>query len=233
MSISIVINHTYTLFEVGLFQENKLIEAVIETSKNTSKKLLPIIDQLLKTHNLDLKNISHISVNSGPGPFTTLRSIIATINGIAFARHIPLVSVDGMKTFLLEQQTPLFPITIGVFNAFNNEIFYGIEVKSEITYIHYGNIDFVLDEIKKTYPEQTIRFIGSGVTLYKENIEKLFGEWLYIPDPNPESVSLNSVGISGFHKFKNNEDIFEQLLPQYLKQFTYPKSLLYRHHRLN
>lgn len=68
-----------------------------QTENITSKKtqiILPMIDKILKEHKIELKDISAIEINEGPGSFTGLRVGIAIANALSFALKIP---VNGKK----------------------------------------------------------------------------------------------------------------------------------------
>src|SRR3989338_3322087 len=71
--------------------------------KTEACKLLMLkLNELLTSEQKQWSDISFIVVNQGPAPFTTLRALIATVNGISFATRIPLVGVDGLLTFAME-----------------------------------------------------------------------------------------------------------------------------------
>lgn len=55
-----------------------------------AQEVLPLVDQLLKTHALTLQDITSIEVNRGPGSFTGLRVGIAIANALAYALDIPI-----------------------------------------------------------------------------------------------------------------------------------------------
>jgi tRNA threonylcarbamoyladenosine biosynthesis protein TsaB len=56
--------------------------------------VLPMVEQLLKDHNLTLQDITEIKVNSGPGSFTGLRVGVAIANTLSFLLNIP---INGKK----------------------------------------------------------------------------------------------------------------------------------------
>jgi tRNA threonylcarbamoyladenosine biosynthesis protein TsaB len=56
--------------------------------------VLPMIEALLKDHGLELKDITAIEVNPGPGSFTGLRVGITIANTLGFLLKIP---VNGKK----------------------------------------------------------------------------------------------------------------------------------------
>lgn len=52
--------------------------------------ILPMIEQLLKEHSLDLKKITAIEVNPGPGSFTGIRVGLSVANALGFLLQIPV-----------------------------------------------------------------------------------------------------------------------------------------------
>ncbi len=82
---------------------------------------------------------------------------MVSANGLSFARNLPLVGVDGLKAFLYEYTNVMFPITVGLLNAFNNDVYFAIEHNNEIIATGYNTISIVLDMLYVRYQEQKIR----------------------------------------------------------------------------
>lgn len=66
------------------FEEKRAIE------NNRTQIVLPLIDQLLKEHNLSPKDLNAIEVNEGPGSFTGVRVGVSIANTLSFALQIPV-----------------------------------------------------------------------------------------------------------------------------------------------
>ena len=74
-------------------------EYTVNYKKTHSQTLLPMINEIVKMVELDLKEIDAIAVAGGPGSFTGLRIGSATAKGLGLALGKPLVSVptvDGL-----------------------------------------------------------------------------------------------------------------------------------------
>lgn len=80
--------------KVGLEIDGK--EFVLEQSIDHRKAqaVLPLVDKLLKKHKLNLKDLTGIKVNPGPGSFTGLRVGVSIANALGFLLKIP---VNGKK----------------------------------------------------------------------------------------------------------------------------------------
>jgi len=64
------------------------------TKEDKSQQLLSLINQALKKQKKNLKDISEIEVNLGPGSFTGLRVGVSVANALGWALKIP---VNGKK----------------------------------------------------------------------------------------------------------------------------------------
>ena len=75
---------------IKLTTHDRSFEIKQEISFNRTQVVLPLIEKLLKDHNLSLQNIDSVEVNAGPGSFTGVRVGVAIANAIAFALQIPV-----------------------------------------------------------------------------------------------------------------------------------------------
>ena len=79
---------------VALIQDDVLIaEYTTDHKKTHSQTLLPMLDELRRMVDLDLKSIDLIAVAAGPRSFTGLRIGSATAKGLGLALDIPLGNV--------------------------------------------------------------------------------------------------------------------------------------------
>lgn len=79
---------------VGLKIDHKEYFRTEDVSVSRTQVILPMIDKILKEHKVEMKNISAIEVNVGPGSYTGLRVGLAIANAISFALKIP---INGKK----------------------------------------------------------------------------------------------------------------------------------------
>ena len=74
-------------------EEQTIAEYTVNYKKTHSQTLLPMIDEIVKMVEMDLKEIDAIAVAGGPGSFTGLRIGSATAKGLGLALDKPLISV--------------------------------------------------------------------------------------------------------------------------------------------
>ena len=73
---------------------NGKVQKLVQKQKLGSQVLLPMIIKILKKNELDLKDLTAIEVNLGPGSFTGTRVGVSVANALGFALDIP---VNGKK----------------------------------------------------------------------------------------------------------------------------------------
>jgi tRNA threonylcarbamoyladenosine biosynthesis protein TsaB len=213
----IAIQNTYDVFEIALFVNNKLVDKKREDKHNTSKLFIPLLDELLTKNSAKISDFDFCAVNCGPGPFSTLRSIIASVNGLHFATNIPLVGIDGLEATFLESYDNSHENTVVLLNAFNNEVYYLIAHHDQILSKGYQKIDLFLQEIKQQIPD-FIHFIGNGVTLHQSLIQENFGNNAVIKKPNPSMCSVEMIGKVGLEKWLLKEGTTTYVMPLHLKK---------------
>lgn len=202
----IILQSTYTEIELGLFNSDNLIAKQSIDKHSATSLLIPTLDKILKEQNLKLQDLDFVGVNLGPAPFTTLRVVIAAVNGLAFASGIKLVGVDGIKTLWQESGNTN---AIALLNAFANDVYYATSEAEGCK-----NIDLFLEDLSSQNCKN-LYFVGNGATLFKNKILAKF--------PNSEIndaldyASLEAIAKSCFEKFKNKEGISNKLMPMYLK----------------
>jgi tRNA threonylcarbamoyladenosine biosynthesis protein TsaB len=217
MPTFLAIQHTFTNVEVALCRDNTISELIHIDKLEASKILVPELDALLKRNKITLSEIQFIAANQGPGPFTTLRVVIATINGISFTRKIPLIGIDGLEAMAQEYSDSAYPQTAILLNAFSAEVYFALQTPHKDLETGYENNTHFFERIKQQIPTEPIRFLGNAVQLYHNEIQNIFGSQAYIPEQLPQTCSLNQIARMGLMRWNNKEDFSTQLLPLYLK----------------
>jgi len=212
----LAIQHTYETVEIGLFENQTILQTIVETKKHASKNIVVLVKTILQDNNISFDDLSFFAANQGPGPFTTLRVVIATINGLAFATCKPIIGIDGLDAFLEEQKNSEYPITVALLNAYSNDVYFGIQNNGQVEK-GYKNIDLFLESLKNKLQNKPIRFIGQAVDLYNEKILKTFGDNTFIPTPTPQTCSIEQIGAYAYNSWGKKKNLSERLLPLYLK----------------
>lgn len=224
MKYTLALQSTYHNVSLGLFHNSHLQEKIIIDKKKASKLLAPSIHQLLEIHHCDINTLEAIIANQGPGPFTTLRVVIATVNGLSFASNIPLIGIDAFDAMLAQYQDHTYPTTIILFNAFANDVYFAIQQKGNTLQKGYMHINQLIETCHNI--DGLIRFIGNGATLYQKQIEQALGDQAYLPKPMPDYCSLEIIAHLGIQEWNTKSTGVEQLFPLYLKKHPAEQQLI-------
>lgn len=214
METFLAIQNTYHQVQMALSLNGTLSKIIALDKTVASKDCIMALEQLLRQNSVSFTNLSYIAVNQGPGPFTTLRVVISTVNGLSFARNIPLIGINGMQA-LANDYPDVYKVVL--LNAFAGDVYYLIDA-SGIIYHGVASINTVIQEILQKIPHHPILFLGNGSLLYKELITATFGDRAPLAPTIPETASLNSIANLAIQQWKIQKNISYQLQPLYYKQ---------------
>ncbi len=214
---SLILQATYDEIQFALYKNEELLSKRSVIKTQSSYFLMNELNKVLHKESTTWSELAFIGVNQGPAPFTTLRALIATVNGIAFATGVGLIGVDGLVCFADEQYKQ--GVTVVLLNAFAQDVYYAVKEGDTIKTGWQNSKEF-LECLKGNHPDQPITFVGNGVPLHQEKIEKMFGECAFIPTPLPQYPKLDTVAQ---HCFGQIEKV-PHLTPLYLKTQQYKPS---------
>lgn len=216
-TIYLIFHTTYHAVFIGLYSNDQQRAIVSLDKKDSSKNLLLALQQLLDNHKISLNHCAFIGAHSGPGPFTTLRVSIASVNGLAFATGLPLIGVNGLYALLDEyaKTHALVPdeTRIILLDAYCGDLYYAIQ-SGTTQVIGVDTFDSIKEKPLIKNAARTT-WLGNGVLLHAEQIRAI--PHAYIPDPLPEICSIDAIAQQAFACWKKQQDITDQLIPLYLK----------------
>ena len=208
---------------VAVVEEDKtLAEYTVNYKKTHSQTLLPMLDEIVKMTELDLASIDAIAVAGGPGSFTGLRIGSATAKGLGLALGKPLIhipTVDALAWNLWGTASLVCPIM----DARRNQVYTGIYTFREGKLVVLESqmavgIEELAERLKKY--EGTVIFLGDGVPVHREKLEKdLLAGWdiLFAP-PHMSHQRAASVGALGIQYYKEGKtETAAEHKPDYLR----------------
>lgn len=90
---------------VALGTENQIIgQTFLPVGLTNSHTLFKVLDELLRSLNIQKKNLKLMIVGIGPGSYTGVRVAAATAGAFSYALQIPLVTVPTLSTFIPEKE---------------------------------------------------------------------------------------------------------------------------------
>jgi len=78
-----------------IIADNKSYTREFSNNRENFDKLTILIVKFLENHHLNIKNLSNIFVNQGPGKFSGIRASLATAKAISFVNKINLYGFNS------------------------------------------------------------------------------------------------------------------------------------------
>ena len=208
---------SYNSVECALFRGKNLLYKKTTTKAKASQELVSMIDELLSSEALVLSDLKFIAVNRGPGPFTTLRTVITTANGVAFSSGIPMVGINGIDALVDEAKNEAYDINVAILNAFNNDTYYTIDEQNSDRVYGCEKISEFVERLNNYISDgKTINLFGNGITTFEEELKGQLSEKTNM-DQNCMAPSIEQIGLAGLKSWLADGKTTDQIVPIYMK----------------
>jgi tRNA threonylcarbamoyladenosine biosynthesis protein TsaB len=201
---------------VALSKDGKLIalKESLSDEFSHSENLTVFIQTVVKDAGIELKDLSAISVASGPGSYTGLRIGVSTAKGLCYSLEKPLIAIDSLISLavLAKEKHPSTNLC-AMIDARRKEVYCAIYT-SDLALIKPITADILDEHSYKEY--EPFVYFGDGA-------EKMQEDWQgrnCVADIELHASAKGQIALA-FEKFqaKQFEDVayFE---PYYLKDFV-------------
>ena len=147
---------------------------------------------------------------------------MTTINGIAFATSIPLISCTSLEALLHEAGDPQWhSYSVALLNAYNNDVYFAVHHPEKELWMGCMNIEAFLKTVKSNAEHAKVRFFGNGVPLFITTIQEIFGQQAILQEPFLLEASLNTIARITYDSFCQKKEMVKQVEPLYLKEVAY------------
>ena len=208
---------------VALWKDDVIVaEYTVNYKKTHSQTLLPMLDEIVRMTQTDLKEIDAIALSNGPGSFTGLRIGSATAKGLGLALCKPIVEVGTVEATAY-QCFGYNGLICPIMDARRSQVYTGLyryDARGAFSEV-FGQCALGVEELVAKlveYPEQVL-LLGDGVPAYKEKIEELApGRFVYAPAFTARQRAA-AVAALGAVRFKEGRAIAaEASAPDYLRK---------------
>ena len=111
---------------VAISENGKILASAFSNVKLThSQTLMPMVESVLKSSLIDIKEIDAFAVSNGPGSFTGVRIGISAIKGMAQAKNLPCVEVSTLEA-MAQNYSDTICIVCAVMDARCNQVYNGL-----------------------------------------------------------------------------------------------------------
>jgi tRNA threonylcarbamoyladenosine biosynthesis protein TsaB len=149
--------------------------------------------QLLDDAGIGLAEIDLFAVAAGPGSFTGLRVGIATIQGLAIARHRLVVPVSALDALARAAHGALDTYVGAWMDAQRGEVFaalYEPDARTLVIEPASAPPEATLDVWAPHTATRAVRFVGDGAVRYRESIAARLGERAFVRPDVPALAGL-------------------------------------------
>jgi len=205
---------------VALLQDGQLLcETVLNTKRNHSQRLMPMVDMLLKEAELGVENIDGVAVSLGPGSFTGLRIGMTTGKALAWSLNKPIVGISSLDGIAFNVQGAT-GIICPILNARRSQVYtaiYKMDKGEPKRISDYMAIE-PMELIKELKNHKQITLLGDGIeefiSIFAENLEKS----LIIPSSANRLPRASHIAYLGWKRLlKGEQDDVINLAPLYVR----------------
>ena len=193
------------------FDDTKFFEMSVNFNHSHAEKIYNIIDTVIKSSEISLKDLSAIALSCGPGSFTGLRIGMSAAKGLAFGASLPIIPVPTFEALA-------FQISKGLTDG--TEFIIANKVNSEEAY--FAKFKVISNNYIFTKDLQIVKSTDDILT--NQNC-LVYGNVSFTNVPAEKILSISypsPVFIAKWARCFSNDDLrldFDYLEPNYLKEF--------------
>ena len=213
---------------VSILEDTDLIiEKHIENELTHSQKLMPLVDEILKSNNVTLSDFDLFACSVGPGSFTGVRIGVSTVKAFNDVTNIKIASVSSLESLAYNTLNSNYKndanLVLSIIDAKNDNVYFGLFQLEQNNYTQIGELDFkniseVISSLKSN--SSPITFVGDGSILYSDLLKSNFDNCLFC---NKNDLSSYSLGIAGLSNYKKG--ISSSVMPLYLRKSQAERAL--------
>lgn len=216
---------------VAIMEDDKLVaEYTVNNKKTHSQTLLPMLEEIVQSTGLDMKEVDAIAIAAGPGSFTGLRIGSATAKGLGLALKKPIVpvsTVDALAYNMYGTDCLVCPIMDARRNQVYTGIYEFVKEDDESTAFCKHQLNVIkeacavpVEEIAQALNEtgREVIFLGDGVPVFAEQLKTLMNVKYSFAPAHLALQKAGCVASLGMEKFRNG--IYEDAAmhsPEYLR----------------
>ncbi|WP_255404741.1 tRNA (adenosine(37)-N6)-threonylcarbamoyltransferase complex dimerization subunit type 1 TsaB [Thermoactinomyces sp. DSM 45892] len=206
---------------VAVVEEGKVLgEVTNNLHKTHSERLMPTIAGLLKDLSIELREVTAISVTSGPGSYTGIRIGVTTAKTLAWTHDLPLYAESSLTVLAMNGKR--FPgLVVPLLDARRNRVYTGVyrpnaSGVSEVLGQQVLEITDLLEQCSRW--KEPILFLGDDVSKFRDVIEEALGENAYFGSPAENLPRASELGEMSLQRMiRGEEPLSQQFALNYLQ----------------
>lgn len=181
-----------------------------------SQTLMPMVENVLKTTGVDIKDIDIFAVSAGPGSFTGVRIGVSALKGLADAQDKPCFAVSSLECIAYPFRS-FDGIVCPVMDARCNQVYTALFEKGKRI---LDDEAILIDQLKDKLIALNKKIIlaGDGAQLVYDRLKDEIDN-IYLSDSQMQFAHASSVALLSYEKISSGEKTVsaKALLPVYLR----------------
>lgn len=201
----------------ALLIDNQIHEQFLVAKQQHAALILPMLDQLLQTHELSLSQLDAVAFSCGPGSFTGIRIAASVVQAIAFAHNLPVIRISTLQALAQKAyREQSSEAVLACLDARMQEIYWGVYTLQENQLMQAIAPDTLIKPEAVHLPYSTAWLgVGSGWESYFETLQAKLGAIKWLPQYFPQARDIAQLAVNEWHK--GNMVTAEYALPVYLR----------------
>ena len=199
---------------VALLSAEGCVQRFEQAARQHTKRLLPMVDDVLEEAQLSLKDVDCIAYGAGPGSFTGLRICLGVVQGLAFSVDKPVVGVSTLGAMALQAiEAHQVSRCHVIQDARMSECYEGIWERA-------GDVVSPVQADRLISPEQIEIFaadeviVGSGVAMLPAEQQQL-AEQVFEGEIDPQASYISRLAVAPF--LRGEAKLADDVEPVYLR----------------
>lgn len=218
----LAIDTTCNVATAAITENDRLLTSyTIDYKRTHSQKIMPIINDILQSVDLQVSDIDLFAVVNGPGSFTGVRIGVATMNGLSHVLQKPIIGVNTLEA-LAYNLKGVTDVICSIVDARHENLYYAAyEWKKDnlSCLIHpcADTLDNCLKNLQKL--NKKIIFTGDAGAVYYDKICKILGDAAYFAGTLTSITQAASVAACAWDKAKiGKAQSYSDILPCYFRK---------------
>ena len=220
----------------ALVDDRVLVAQMVTNRKKThSEMMMPQIEQMFKSAEIDPMEVDVFAAAVGPGSFTGVRIGVATAKAMAQAAGKPCVAVSTLEA--LAHSSRFFDgIVSPILDARRGQVYNALFDSKKGSLLRLTEdralaLEDLIMELKTI--DRDVIFMGDGVLAFEDEVRLALGERAFF---SPKTTSMNlggAVAEIGARIYKNGGGItYGELVPSYIRLSQAERDLLEKNKNL-
>ncbi len=221
---ALAIDTSTAMAGIAVVDENEMLaQYMLKDMKTHSQKLLPMLEELLKSLSMTPADIDVFAAVTGPGSFTGLRIGVTTIKSLAYATKKPAVGIPSLDALANAAATYEDTIVCPIMDARNDQVYTALyKLKNGLMANLSGymgvHICELVKQIEEKYRDTSIVFTGDGLVNHRDFLKaELRERCAFMPAFTLQQMAASAAQLALSMALRGETMSSMELLPFYLR----------------